>query len=135
MSLVRYTPEDSKDFFDEYYKMQAGNGIGVYSGRRVMPNMRGNGLGSIFSSLLKSAAPMLKRGAISLGKRALSVGGNVARDVIDGQSFAASAKKRGLAELNDLGGDVLNAVRPDRMKRRKTRGGKKRRGVGKRGIF
>ena len=36
--------------------------------------MKGNGIGSIFSGLMRSALPMLKRGAMSAGKKLLSGG-------------------------------------------------------------
>jgi hypothetical protein len=46
--------------YHEYYLNQAGRGYPVYVGTRYQ---RGHGLGSIFGSLLKSAVPLLKKGA------------------------------------------------------------------------
>jgi hypothetical protein len=56
--------------YHEYYLNQAGRGYPVYVGTRYQ---RGHGLGSIFGSLFKSAVPLLKRGAKTLGREALSI--------------------------------------------------------------
>ena len=56
--------------------------------------MKGNGIGSIFSGLMRSALPMLKRGAMSAGKKLLSGGAGVLSDVMSGQNLAQSAKSR-----------------------------------------
>jgi hypothetical protein len=53
--------------YHEYYLNQAGKGYPVYVGTRYQ---RGHGLGSIFESLFKSAVPLLKRGAKTLGREA-----------------------------------------------------------------
>ena len=56
----------------------------VFAGGRVQ---RGHGLGSLFGGLIRSATPLIKSGAIALGKRALKTGLNVAGDVLCGQSM------------------------------------------------
>ena len=91
--LVSYIPEESADFYEDYNASQVGHGISipVYTGKAVMS---GNGIGSIFSGLMRSAMPMLKRGAMAAGKKLLSMGVGVLSDVASGQNFSQSAKSR-----------------------------------------
>jgi hypothetical protein len=63
----------------------------VYVGTRYQ---RGHGLGSIFGSLFKSAVPLLKREAKTLGREALKTGLNLASDVMEGQNVTKAAKSR-----------------------------------------
>ena len=65
--LVPYRESDSKGYYDEYFKAQAG-GMPVFSGR---PVMGGAGIGSVLSGLLRASTPFLKKGAKALGKRVL----------------------------------------------------------------
>lgn len=51
--------------YEDYYLNQAGNGIPGFHGTRYQ---RGAGLGSLLTGLLRQAAPLLKKGAIALGK-------------------------------------------------------------------
>jgi hypothetical protein len=73
--------------YHEYYLNQAGRGYPVYVGTRYQ---RGHGLGSIFGSLFKSAVPLLKRGAKTLGREALKTGLNLASAVF---TICASTNK------------------------------------------
>ena len=77
---------------EDYYCSQSGNGLPVYQG--YSGRQKGYGLGGLFRGLMKSVVPLFKSGAKALGKRALSTGLNVAQDVLGGQSFGESAKKR-----------------------------------------
>jgi hypothetical protein len=63
----------------------------VYVGTRYQ---RGHGLGSIFGSLFKSAVPLFKRGANTLGREALKTGLNLASEVMEGQNVTQAAKSR-----------------------------------------
>ena len=74
--------------YNEYYLNQTGRGYPVYVGTRYQ---RGHGLGSIFGSLFKSAVPLLKRGAKTLGREALKTGLNLASDVMEGQNATQAA--------------------------------------------
>ena len=69
--------------YHEYYLNQAGKGYPVYVGTRYQ---RG--------SLFKSAVPLLKRGAKTLGREALKTGLNLASNVVEGQNVAQAAKSR-----------------------------------------
>ena len=77
--------------YHEYYLKQAGRGYPVYAGTHYQ---RGHGLGSIIGSLFKSAVPLLKRGAKTLGHEALKTGLNLALDVMEGQNVKQAAKSR-----------------------------------------
>ena len=46
--------------YDDYYTRQVGGALPYFTGARVQ---RGHGFGSLFSGLLRSVAPLIKRGA------------------------------------------------------------------------
>jgi hypothetical protein len=75
----------------------------VFVGARVQ---RGHGLGSFFGGLIRSAMPLIKRGALALGKGALKTGLGVAGDVLSGQSIKSSAKRR----LKETGKDMVSKM-------------------------
>lgn len=75
--------------YEDYYVRQVGDGLPVFVGARVQ---RGHGLGSLFGGLIRSAMPLIKRGALALGKGALKTGLGVAGDVLSGQSIKESAE-------------------------------------------
>ena len=79
---------DSRSY-EDYYVRQVGGGLPVFVGARVQ---RGHGLGSLFGGLIRSAMPLIKRGALALGKGALKTGLGVAGDVLSGQSIKSSEK-------------------------------------------
>ena len=54
--------------YDDYYAQQVGGALPYFAGARVQ---RGHGFGSLFAGLLRSVAPLIKRGALALGNRAL----------------------------------------------------------------
>ena len=56
--------------YDDYYVRQVGGALPYFTGARVQ---RGHGFGSLFSGLLRTVAPLIKRGAVALGKRALGL--------------------------------------------------------------
>ena len=55
---------------------------------------RGHGLGSIFGGLFKAAVPLLKKGAKTLGRKALKTGLNIDEDVVAGKNLKQAAKSR-----------------------------------------
>ena len=133
--LVPYIPEESADFYDEYYSAQVGGGmsIPVYRGK---PIMNGNGIGSIFSGLMRSALPMLKKGVLSAGGRLLKSGANVLSDVASGENIAQSAKSRfssaGRDILGDAKSEILGQFTSGGRGRKRKAGGGSRAGVKKR---
>ena len=107
--------------YEDYYLNQVGKGaarLPVYSG---LPVQRGHGFGGILRSLARSAAPLLKRGAIAVGKQLLKTGGRVASDVVAGKNLKTSLKRRAQESIQDLGKKVLgikNASVPKKKKRK-----------------
>ena len=93
---------DSRSY-EDYYVTQVGGGLPVFVGARVQ---RGHGLGSLFGGLIRSAMPLIKRGALALGKGALKTGLGVAGDVLSGQSIKSSAKRR----LKETGKDMVSKM-------------------------
>ena len=50
--------------YDDYYARQVGGALPYFTGARVQ---RGHGFRSLFSGLLRTVAPLIKRGAVALG--------------------------------------------------------------------
>ena len=79
--------------YEDYFLSQSGAGsINVFSGPRYM---RGKGFGRILGGLGRAILPLLKRGGRVLLKEGLRTGTQIASDVIGGQKFTSSLKKRG----------------------------------------
>lgn len=108
-----YRQSDSTDYYVDYFRTQRG-GLPVFAGKSVMG---GAGIGSVLSGLLRSATPLLKRGAVALGKRALTAASGTAADVIRGANVKTAAKRRLASVGKDLLGDVTAAMMPDSIKR------------------
>ena len=70
--------------YNDYYARQAGGALPYFVGARYQP---GHGLGSLFGGLLRSAMPVIKRGAVALGRGALKTGVRISDDVLSGQSL------------------------------------------------
>ena len=66
----------------------------------------GHGFGSLFAGLLRSVAPLIKRGALALGNRALKTGAQIAGDVLSGENIRTAAKRR----TNTAGRDLLQSL-------------------------
>ena len=86
--------------YEDYYVRQVGGALPVFAGGRVQ---RGHGLGSLFGSLIRSATPLIKSGAIALGKRALKTGLNVAGVVLSGQSMMGRLHVDTLTSYTSMG--------------------------------
>ena len=85
--------------YDDYYARQVGGALPYFTGARVQ---RGHGFGSLFSGLLRTVAPLIKRGAVALGKRALATGAQIAGDVVAGKNVKKAAKRRATAAGRNL---------------------------------
>ena len=77
--------------YDDYYAQQVGGALPYFTGSRVQ---RGHGFGSLFGGLLRTVAPLIKRGALALGNRALKTGAQIAGDVLSGENIRTAAKRR-----------------------------------------
>ena len=95
--------------YDDYYTTQVGGALSYFTGARVQ---RGHGFGCLFSSLLRSVAPLIKRGALALGKRALTTGAQLAGDVVAGQNIKKATKRRATAAGRALMSSLLATPQP-----------------------
>ena len=95
--------------YDDYYARQLGGALPYFTGARVQ---RGHGFGSLFSGLLRTVAPLIKRGAVALGKRALATGAQIAGDVVAGKNVKKAAKRRATAAGRNLMQSLLNTPPP-----------------------
>ena len=82
---------------------QTGRGLGAYSGDRFQ---RGNGLGSVFGSLLRTILPIAK----TVGKQALRTGTEVAQDYLQGANIGEAIKTRGKQGARRLVAKGVRAV-------------------------
>lgn len=136
---------DDQRFYEDYYSNQAGNGLGFYSGRSVIPRQRGEGIGNFLRSAGKVLKPLLASGAKAVGRNLLDSGVGLIKDVIGGKSFKEAGKARlkegGQNILSDLTSSVFGSAKksPSRAKKRRAtssrvkKGTKKRRVVSKKG--
>ena len=53
---------------------------------------KGFGLGGLLGGILKSAMPLIKQGAKTLGREALRAGVGITQDVLEGRNLRTSAK-------------------------------------------
>ena len=100
--------------YDDYHTRQVGGALPYFTGARVQ---RGHGFGSLFSGLLRSVAPLIKRGALALGKRALTTGAQIAGDVVSGQNIKKATKRRATAAGRALMSSLLATPPPPPGKR------------------
>ena len=100
--------------YDDYYARQVGGALPYFTGARVQ---RGHGFGSLFSGLLRSVAPLIRRVAVALGKRALTTGAQIAGDVVAGKNIKKAAKQRATAAGRHLMQSLLNTPPPPPGKR------------------
>ena len=100
--------------YDDYYTRQVGGALPYFTGARVQ---RGHGFGSLFSGLLRSVAPLIKRGALALGKRALTTGAQIAGDVVSGQNIKKATKRRATAAGRALMSSLRTPPPTKRIKR------------------
>ena len=94
--------------YNDYYSRQAGSALPYFAGARYQ---RGQGLGSPFGGLLRSAMPLIKRGAVALGRGALKTGVRIADVVLSEQSIKKSAKRRVTSSyLEEMNKQKLSAL-------------------------
>ena len=89
--------------YNEYYARQAGSALPYFAGAQYQQS---HGLGSLFGDLLRSAMPLIKRGAVALGKGALKTGVRIADDVMSGQSIKKATKRR----VTDAGRSLMRGI-------------------------
>ena len=62
--------------------------------------------------LLRSVAPLIKRGALALGNRALKTGAQIAGDILSGENIRTAAKRRTKTAGRDLLQSLLATPSP-----------------------
>ena len=94
---------------------------------------RGHGLGSLVKGLFRSATPLLKKGAIALGKEALSTGLNIMEDTLSGQTLKNATKKnvsragkrlmnkslKGIKKRKQVGGSRVFVLKRKRQRKKR----------------
>ena len=95
--------------YDDYYARQVGGALPYYTGVRVQ---RWHGFGSLFSGLLRTVAPLIKRGVVALRKRALATGAQIAGEVVADKNVKKAAKRRATAAGRNLMQNVINTPPP-----------------------
>ena len=95
MKRQDYCCDDStRQAYEQYYTSQAGSGLPGFQGLRYK---RGHGLGSLFRGLVGVAAPLLKKGALALGKslgqKALKSGVELAQDYLGDNKRNSNQRK------------------------------------------
>ena len=78
--------------FEQIHQWQYGNGLPSFRGGVSV--QRGYGLGGFFKGLARSFAPVLKKGLVNVGKKALETGARVIKDASEGKSIKNSLKSR-----------------------------------------
>lgn len=112
---------------DDYYREQAGSGIGGFAGVRYQ---KGHGFLGRFVS--NTALPILKKVLPFLGQTALATGSEILSDISKGEDFKSSAKKRLTQTGKMLGAKALSKVKQltgEGKRRRRTRSTKRSRKV------
>lgn len=109
----------SRNRYYYYYLQQAGGG-----GFRGPVFQRGNGLGSIFKSLVRFITPIIKPAAKALGREAIGVGSRWFGDISAGQDPKSALKKNfkiaGSNLLHKAGDKVLNSQFGSGKRKRKS---------------
>ena len=82
-----------------YPAWQYGHGMQSFRGPAMQ---KGYGLGGLFKGLARSFAPVLKRGLVTVGKKALKAGVEVLGDVASGEKVKDSIKKRAKKNVQEI---------------------------------
>ena len=91
MALIPVNTSDVDSQYKSHHNQIGGTApnFPVFSGSKYQ---RRHGLGNIFSGLMKLALPVVKQGALQLGRTALKTGLNIARDKLSGQPLGQAIK-------------------------------------------
>lgn len=89
------------DVYTEYYLNQAGSGFSNIYAAPVY--QKGYGIGSFLGGLFRSAYPILKKSASTIGSELLKSGSNIISDIVsNNQDPRAVIKNRGKETINNL---------------------------------
>lgn len=76
---------------EDYYVKQTGGELNYYQGASYQ---KGYGLGGLFRSFFRAAAPFFKSGVKAIGKQVFHRGVDLVNDISQGQDFKTAAKRR-----------------------------------------
>ena len=76
-------------------------------------------MGKFFKGLARSFTPILKQSIAHVGKKALSTGLKVVRDVSQGKKLKESIKHRGKESLNKVVADIKSGVKQKIISRKR----------------
>lgn len=88
------------NIYYNYYLAQTGNGLNHFSGPVFQ---RGNGLGSIFKSLVRFITPVFRPVGKAIGREALRTGSKIASDLLAGRNLRDTLK----SNLREAGSNLL----------------------------
>ena len=111
--------------YDDYYARQVGGAVPYFAGARVQ---RGHGFGRLFSGLLRTVAPLIRKSAVALGTRALTTGAQIAGDVVACKNVK-TAKRRATAAGRNLMQSLLNTPPPPGKRVKRIKRAAPRRGI------
>jgi len=87
-----YCCDGNRELYEDYYSPQNGGEIPVFVGRKFQ---RGHGLGSFLGGFIRRLVlPFVKTHGKKMLASAVKTGMQVADDVMEGQNFKESAKRR-----------------------------------------
>lgn len=87
--MRHYIPDNKH--YEHYYTQQVGKGLPVFTGPR---SQKGYGLGGILGGLFRSAMPLIKQGAKTLGREVFNTGIGLAQDALEGKNIKTAARTR-----------------------------------------
>ena len=112
--MINEMTRNTAYFYTSSY--QNGNGIQSFRGPTLQ---RGYGLGGFFKGLARSFAPVLKRGLVHAGKKAVKTGIQVLQDVSSGKSFKKAIKERGKQNINEMVSDIKSEIKQNASTRKR----------------
>lgn len=93
-------PYDSIEAENFYKNYDSEPSIPIFTGSRYQ---KGHGIGNLFSGVFRAALPLVKKGALALGKTALQTGINIAKDSIQGKDIKLAFQDN----LKETGNNIL----------------------------
>ena len=96
---------------------QYGNGLKTFRGPAMQ---KGYGIGGLFKGLARSFAPVLKKGLINVGKRALKTGVDVLSDAAQGKNVKDSIKDRLKENVTDIFSSIKDSPKKKPVSRKRT---------------
>ena len=128
MKLLPFDNEKADKEYRNFYNQSGAGSIPIFAGTK---SQVGYGLGSMFSNALRMVLPLIKKGAISLGKTALKTGIDVAKDGIRGKnikkSLSQNARKASTNLLNKTLSNVTDMMLDSKNTRKKSPANKRKR--------